>query len=295
MKSFGNKVAAITGAGSGIGRALAVELGRQGCHLALADVNAAALEETRQLLASSGVRVSTAVVDVADREQVQAWADKAASEHGRVNLIFNNAGVAHAGTVEGSDYSEYEWIMNINFWGVVNGTKAFLPHLKASGNGHVVNVSSVFGLFAQPGMSAYNATKYAVRGFTESLRQELDMEDSGVSASCVHPGGIKTNIAKTARMNESMAKVTGQAPDKAREQFNDQLLRTTPEKAAQVILRGVQRDSRRILIGTDAHAIDVMLRLAPVLYQRLVTASMRLAARFAPRPKSPQGAREASE
>ena len=295
MKSFENKVAAITGAGSGIGRALAVELGRQGCHLALADVNAAALEETRQLLASSGVRVSTAVVDVADREQVQAWADKAASEHGRVNLIFNNAGVAHAGTVEGSDYSEYEWIMNINFWGVVNGTKAFLPHLKASGNGHVVNVSSVFGLFAQPGMSAYNATKYAVRGFTESLRQELDMEDSGVSARCLHPGGIKTNIAKTARMNESMAKVTGQAPDKAREQFNDQLLRTTPEKAAQVILRGVQRDSRRILIGTDAHAIDVMLRLAPVLYQRLVTASMRLAARFAPRPKSPQGAREASE
>ncbi|HFK2130738.1 TPA: SDR family NAD(P)-dependent oxidoreductase, partial [Pseudomonas aeruginosa] len=233
--------------------------------------------------------------DVADREQVQAWADKAASEHGRVNLIFNNAGVAHAGTVEGSDYSEYEWIMNINFWGVVNGTKAFLPHLKASGNGHVVNVSSVFGLFAQPGMSAYNATKYAVRGFTESLRQELDMEGSGVSASCVHPGGIKTNIAKTARMNESMAKVTGQAPDKARQQFNDQLLRTTPEKAAQVILRGVQRDSRRILIGTDAHAIDVMLRLAPVFYQRLVTASMRLAARFAPRPKSPQGAREASE
>ena len=295
MKSFENKVAAITGAGSGIGRALAVELGRQGCHLALADVNAAALEETRQLLASSGVRVSTAVVDVADREQVQAWADRAASEHGRVNLIFNNAGVAHAGTVEGSDYSEYEWIMNINFWGVVNGTKAFLPHLKASGNGHVVNVSSVFGLFAQPGMSAYNATKYAVRGFTESLRQELDMEDSGVSASCVHPGGIKTNIAKTARMNESMAKVTGQAADKARQQFNDQLLRTTPEKAAQVILRGVQRDSRRILIGADAHAIDVMLRLAPVLYQRVVTASMRLAARFAPRPKSPQGAREASE
>ncbi len=295
MKSFENKVAAITGAGSGIGRALAVELGRQGCHLALADVNAAALEETRQLLASSGVRVSTAVVDVADREQVQAWADKAASEHGRVNLIFNNAGVAHAGTVEGSDYSEYEWIMNINFWGVVNGTKAFLPHLKASGNGHVVNVSSVFGLFAQPGMSAYNATKYAVRGFTESLRQELDMEDSGVSASCVHPGGIRTNIAKTARMNESMAKVTGQAADKARQQFNDQLLRTTPEKAAQVILRGVQRDSRRILIGADAHAIDVMLRLAPVLYQRVVTASMRLAARFAPRPKSPQGAREASE
>ncbi len=235
--------------------------------------------------ASTGVRVSTAAVDVADREQVHAWADKAAREHGRVNLVFNNAGVAHAGTVEGSDYAEYEWIMNINFWGVVNGTKAFLPHLKASGDGHVVNVSSVFGLFAQPGMSAYNATKYAVRGFTESLRQELDMEGAGVSASCVHPGGIKTNIAKTARMNESMAKVTGQNADKARAQFNDQLLRTTPEKAAQVILRGVQRDSRRILIGPDAHAIDVMLRLLPVWYQKVVTGSMKLAKRFAPKPK----------
>lgn len=294
MKSFENKVAAITGAGSGIGRALAVELGRQGCHLALADVNAAARGDP-PIARQQRVRVSTAVVDVADREQVQAWADKAASEHGRVNLIFNNAGVAHAGTVEGSDYSEYEWIMNINFWGVVNGTKAFLPHLKASGNGHVVNVSSVFGLFAQPGMSAYNATKYAVRGFTESLRQELDMEDSGVSASCVHPGGIKTNIAKTARMNESMAKVTGQAADKARQQFNDQLLRTTPEKAAQVILRGVQRDSRRISDRRrrprDRRDATPGASALPACGHRQHAPGSALRAA----PEEPQGAREASE
>lgn len=285
MKSFENKVAAITGAGSGIGRALAQELAVRGCHLALADVNANGLEETREALAAYGVRISTEVVDVADREQVHAWAARTVQAHGKVNLIFNNAGVAHAGTVEDSDYDEYEWITNINFWGVVYGTKAFLPHLKASGDGHVINVSSVFGLFSQPGMSAYNATKFAVRGFTESLRQELDMARSGVSASCVHPGGIKTNIAKTARMNDSMVKVTGQSASAARQQFNDQLLRTTPEKAAQVILRGVERDSRRILIGPDAHAIDLMLRLLPVMYQRLVTASMRLAARLAPRPK----------
>ncbi|MDH4607920.1 SDR family NAD(P)-dependent oxidoreductase [Pseudomonas sp. BN102] len=286
MKSFENKVAAVTGAGSGIGRALACALARQGCQVALADVNAEGLAETAALVRKLGVQVTETLVNVADREAVHAWAEQVVLDHGRVNLIFNNAGVAHAGTVDGSDYSEYEWIMSINFWGVVYGTKAFLPHLKASGEGHVVNVSSVFGLFAQPGMSAYNATKFAVRGFTESLRQELDMEDCGVSASCVHPGGIKTNIAKTARMNDSLASVTGQDASRARQQFNDQLLRTTPDKAAEVILRGVLRDNRRILIGADAWALDGMQRLLPTLYQRLVTGSMRLAARFAPRPKA---------
>lgn len=286
MNSFINKVAAITGAGSGIGRALALNLAGQGCNLAIADVNAAGLKETAEAARQQGVKVLETVVNVADRAAVHAWADEVVREFGKVNLIFNNAGVAHAGTVEGSDYAEYEWIMNINFWGVMHGTKAFLPYLKATGDGHIVNISSIFGLFAQPGMSAYNATKFAVRGFTEALRQELDMDACGVSASCVHPGGIKTNIAKTARMNDSLSKVTGQDADTARSQFHDQLLRTTPEKAAEVILNGVRRNQRRILIGGDAVATDLMQRSLPALYQRLVVTTMRLAARFAPKPKT---------
>jgi len=285
MNSFINKVAAITGAGSGIGRALALNLAGQGCNLAISDVNAAGLKETAEAARQQGVKVLETVVNVADRAAVHAWADEVVREFGKVNLIFNNAGVAHAGTVEGSDYAEYEWIMNINFWGVMHGTKAFLPYLKATGDGHIVNISSIFGLFAQPGMSAYNATKFAVRGFTEALRQGLDMDACGVSASCVHPGGIKTNIAKTARMNDSLSKVTGQDADTARSQFHDQLLRTTPEKAAEVILNGVRRNQRRILIGGDAVATDLMQRSLPALYQRLVVTTMRLAARFAPKPK----------
>lgn len=279
MKSFANKVAAITGAGSGIGRALALELARRGCHLALSDVNEETLGQSAERARQFGVEVSQACVDVSDAGAMQAWAEHVVAEHGRVNLIFNNAGVAHGGTVEGSELADYEWIMGINFWGVVHGSKAFMPHLRVSGDGHVVNVSSVFGLFAQPGMSAYNASKYAVRGFTEALRQELDLAACGVSASCVHPGGIRTNIALTARMNDSLAKITGQDSEKARRQFHDQLLRTTPERAAAVILDGVLRDRRRILIGADARAADMLQRLLPAFYQRLVTAAVRLGAR----------------
>lgn len=295
MKSFENKVAAITGAGSGIGRALALGLARQGCHLALSDVNAAGLRETAEMARALGVKALETQVNVADRDAVQAWAAQVVAEYGRVNAIFNNAGVAQGGTVEGNDYADYEWIMNINFWGVVHGTKAFLPHLKASGAGHIINTSSVFGLFAQPGMSAYNASKFAVRGFTESLRQELDMAACGVSASCVHPGGIKTNIALTARMNDSLSSVTGQGVDQGRQQFNDQLLRTTPEQAAKVIINGVLANKRRILIGGDAVALDAMQRLLPALYQRLVIGSMRLAARFAPKAKLSTSTQEAAE
>jgi len=279
MKDFKNKVAAITGASSGIGRALAVELARHGCNLALAsNSNVAGLAETVAMAEDLGVKVTSQKVDVSQLKQVRAWAKKVAREHGGANLVVNNAGVAHAGTVLGSGYADYEWVMGINYWGVVYGTKEFLPQLIASGDGHIVNVSSVFGLFAQPAMSAYNSSKFAVRGFTESLRQELDMARNGVSATCVHPGGVKTNIAVNGRFSSSVADVTGSDGAKSRDGF-ELLLRTTPETAAKAIVAGVRRDARRVLIGIDAHAGDSMQRLLPSGYQGLVTTAMRLVKR----------------
>ena len=274
MKTFRDKVAAITGAGSGIGRALALELADAGCHLAISDVVAERLDETAALLAGKGVRVTTQLLDVADREAVHAWADRVVADHGKVNLIFNNAGVALSSTVEGIDYADYEWIMNINFWGVVYGTRAFLPHLRASGDGHVVNISSIFGVISVPTMHAYNASKFAVRGFTESLRIELDMLDQGVSATCVHPGGIRTNIARDARMSSSVVGVVASSEDAGRRQF-EKLFITSPEQAARTILKGVRRDARRVLVGPDAVALDLGQRLLPTGYQKLSQAMSR--------------------
>ncbi|MEC8813791.1 MAG: short-chain dehydrogenase [Alcanivorax sp.] len=280
MKSFNNKVAAITGAASGIGRALALELAKQHCHLALSDVDDAGLAETAKQASALGVKVTTAKVNVADRDAVHAWADQVVHDHGKVNMVYNNAGVALGGTVEDTDYSDYEWIVGINMWGVVYGTKAFLPYIKQAGEeGHIVNISSIFGLFAQPTQSGYNMSKFAVRGFTESLRQELDLEGGKVSCTCVHPGGIKTNIARNARMSNSVEKLTGSASaEKMRDQF-EALFLTTSEKAAQVILGAVKANKRRALIGPDARVLDMMQRTLPVVYQRIVTASFKMASR----------------
>ncbi len=273
MKDFTGRVAAITGAGSGIGRALAENLNAQGAHLALSDVDEAGLAETVRRCRRSGTTTTSQRVDVADRAAVEAWADQVVADHGRVNLIFNNAGVALGATVESMSYEDFEWLMGINFWGVVYGTKAFLPHLKASGEGHVVNVSSVFGLVSIPTQSAYNAAKFAVRGFTDALRIELEIEPCGVSATTVHPGGIATNIAKDARMDESVAGVAGSA-EEAKVEF-DKLLRTEPAKAARQILKAVQRNRRRTLIGPDAVVFDAVSRLPAGLYQRVLAGGAR--------------------
>ena len=267
MKNFKNKVAAITGAGSGIGQQLAVLLAKQGCHLSLSDVNAQGLAQTVELLEKSNVRVTTQKLDVADRDAMKLWAADTVQHHGSVNMIFNNAGVALGSTVEGASYEELEWIVNINFWGVVYGTKEFLPLIKKSGEGHIINISSLFGLTAQPTQSAYNATKFAVRGFTESLRQELDIENCGVSALCVHPGGIRTNIANAAKMNDSL-RALGMNPEKSAETFN-KLLRCPPEEAARQILDAVQKDKRRLLIGNDAKTLDLIQRVLPTGYQKV--------------------------
>lgn len=278
MKNFKNKVAAITGAGSGIGQQLAVLLAKQGCHLSLSDVNEKGLAETVELVKGSDVRVTTKKVDVAKLEDIKAWAEETVRNHGSVNMIFNNAGVALGSTVEGASYEELEWIVNINFWGVVYGTKEFLPHIKKTGDGHIINISSLFGLTAQPTQSAYNATKFAVRGFTESLRQELDIENSGVSALCVHPGGIRTNIANDARMNDSLRSL-GMNPEKSAKTFN-KLLRCPPEEAARQILEAVQKDRRRLLIGNDAKAVDLMQRVLPTGYQKVTAFATKMSKRF---------------
>lgn len=267
-------MAAITGAGSGIGRALAGELARRGAHLALSDIDEAGLAETAECCAGSGVKVSTRRVDVADRAAVFAWADEVEAEHGQVNLAVNNAGVAVAATIEALRIEDLDWLMGINFWGVVHGTQAFLPKLRAAGAGHIVNMSSVFGLVSIPTQSAYNAAKFAVRGFTDALRIELDIERCGVSCTTVHPGGVKTNIARSARIDPSATALSGDDLEDTVRRF-DKVAFTTPERAADQILAAVARNRRRVLVGPDAKVFDLVSRLPAGAYQQLLVSGAR--------------------
>ena len=283
MKSFDNKVAAITDAGSGMGRELALELARRGCHLALSDIDAAGLTDTADAArrANASVRITTARVDTADRAAVYAWADQTAVQYGRVNLVFNNAGVALLAPLEQVRREDFEWLMSINFWGVVWGTQAFLPHLRASGEGHVVNTSSLFGLMAMPLNGSYNASKFAVRGYTEALRMELELGRAPVSATCVHPGGVRTRIARSARMDANTAALLGRDAEQARAEFDTLLNATSADSAALQILRAVERNQRRVLVGCDARWADQLVRLLGSWYQPLVVAAARRTARRA--------------
>ena len=270
MKSVQGKVAAITGAGSGIGRATALLLAQKGCHLALSDGDEGGLQESAQRCRAHGVQVRSARVDVAKREAVHAWADGVVQELGRVHVVVNNAGVALGATIEDTRYEDFEWLMGINFRGVVHGTKAFLPHLRRAGEGHIVNVSSVFGLIGVPTQGAYNASKFAVKGFTEALRQELLVEGAPIGVTCVHPGGIRTNIAKSARMVQR----AGWVDARSSAQF-EKALATPPERAARDIVAAILADRPRQLIGKDAVLIDLMQRLLPTLYQRVLVSGLR--------------------
>jgi len=263
MKDFRNKVAAITGAGSGMGRALALELAARGCAVAIADIGVAALNETQSLLQSASVEVSSHVVDVADRAAMEQFAADVVRIHGKVNLVFNNAGVSVTNSVEKLSYDDFEWLMNINFWGVVHGTKAFLPYLRQVDEAHIINTSSIFGVVAFPSQSAYNASKFAVRGFTEALRQEL--ADTHIGVSCVQPGGVKTNIVKTSRYYA----VDNEAPtkDELTKTF-EELAALTPRDAAMQILRGVEGNRGRVLVGRDAKLLAWVQRLFPESYAR---------------------------
>src|SRR6202045_1486783 len=263
MEGFAGKVAAVTGAGSGIGQALALELGRSGATLAISDVDVEGLAQTEERLRAIGVPVRADRLDVAEREAFPAYADAGNEHFGTVNQIYNNAGVASAGDIEISQFKDIERVMDVDYWGVVNGTKAFLPHLIASGDGHVINISSVFGLFSVPGQAAYNSAKFAVRGFTEALRQEMVLARHPVGVTTVHPGGIKTAIARNATAAEGL-----EGSELAR-LFDKRLARTSPQRAAQVILDAVRKKKARVLVGTDAKVMDLMVRLAGPYYQQL--------------------------
>lgn len=286
---YRNHVAAITGAGSGMGRELAIHLAKMGCHVALSDIHPEQLAATKKLLANYDVNVTMTLLDVSDHKAVESWADSVMSDHGKVNFIFNNAGVALYSTVEGSSISELEWVMNINFWGVVYGTKAFLPLIKNSvkqsqfgEHGHIINISSLFGLTAQPSQSAYNSSKFAVRGFTESLRQELNIQNCGVSATCIHPGGIKTNIANSARGNESIHDIGMSTGPKAIRSFN-KFLKFDANEAAWIILQAAATNQQRCLIGNDAKMIDAIQRVFPSHYSQVLNDFHQLSRKLKPR------------
>lgn len=267
MKSFNDKVIVITGAGSGIGRALAQNLAAKGARLALSDVDEAGLAETVATLGNAKVRADR--LDVTDRDAMAAYAAAVVEEFGVVNAIINNAGVALTGGVHDMSYADIEWIMNIDFWGVVNGTKEFLPHLIASGDGHIVNLSSLFGLLGIPGQSAYNAAKFAVRGFTESLRQEMLVARLPVQVTSVHPGGIKTAIARNARVAE------GEDQAALADYFDRKLAKTPPEKAAEIIVAGMQANKGRVLVGADAKFLNLFQLLLGFRYQNVIARVMR--------------------
>ncbi|WP_026424581.1 SDR family NAD(P)-dependent oxidoreductase [Actinokineospora inagensis] len=250
---FDRRVAVVTGAGSGIGRALTVALTALGARVAASDVNAAGLAETVALTGAHGYEV-----DVSDRDAVYAHAEAVRTDLGPASFVINNAGVALKGTVSEMTDEDLRWVLDTNFWGVVHGTRAFLPQLTAT-RGHLTNISSVFGLIGVPTQSAYNAAKFAVRGFTEAIRQELHPQ---VGVTCVHPGGIRTNIARNGRTSNP-----AEADDFAR--ALDRVARTTPDQAAATIINGIRRNRPRVLIGADAHAIDRLARLLGPAYQPL--------------------------
>jgi short-subunit dehydrogenase len=262
--NFQGTAAAITGAASGIGRALALELAARGCDLALADLDDQGLESVaKEISVTRGRRVTVRRVDVADGKQIEEFAQAAIAEFPALSIVINNAGVALLGQFDEFDDAQMAWLMGINFWGVVYGTRAFLPHLRSRPQAHIVNISSIFGIVAPAGQSAYSASKFAVRGFSEALRHELAMNGSPVRLSVVHPGGIATNIARNARTGVQVRDAVSAA--EVGDRFA-KLARTSPAAAAQRIIRGIERNEPRILIGADARLLDLIQRIRPATY-----------------------------
>ncbi|MET0983166.1 MAG: SDR family NAD(P)-dependent oxidoreductase [Telluria sp.] len=259
-----NRVAVITGAGGGIGRAMALALARRGCNLALADIDADAVAETTSEAHALRVRATGHRLDVADREAVRAFPEAVYAAHKGIDLLINNAGVALGGTFEQASEADFDWVMEVNFHGMVRMTRGFLPHLRASRDSRIVNISSLYGLVSPPGQSAYSASKFAVRGFSNALRHELD--GSGIGVTVVHPGGVATSIAKNARVP---AGTPFDEIERGRA-VAQKLLRMPPEQAGEIIVRGIERNQARILVGSDAKAVAFLERIAPVHYWQLL-------------------------
>lgn len=270
LQTVRDKVVVITGAGSGIGRELALRAARGGALLALSDWNPEALTETVRLAqGAGGAHVRGDVVDVSDRAAMQAWAQAVVDEFGRVELVVNNAGVSASGDFTEMSYADLDWILGVNLHGVIHGTKEFLPHLIASGNGALVNISSLFGLVSIPGQSAYNATKYAVRGLTEAIREEMLVGRHPVTVTCVHPGGIRTGISRNGR------KAAGLDATELDDFFDRKLARMDPVRAAEIILDRALAGKARVLVGIDAHLLHQLARLSGSRYQDLLAAVAR--------------------
>lgn len=279
MNKFNSCVAVITGAGSGIGRQLSNQLAQAGARLALSDINQENLTETVKQAESQGAQVFSEILDVADQEAFFNHADNVMQRYGEVHLVINNAGVGLAGgPLWQTPLEDFKWLMGINFYGVLYGTKAFLPHLRAAHWGHIVNISSLFGLVAVPEQTAYNASKFAVRGMTEALRQELELDGSSVSCTSVHPGGIKTNIAAGARVSDGNKLESESEREQAVAHF-DKLARTSAETAAEQILDAVIKNKKRLLIGGDAKILDKIQRLFPTWYPHVMQRMMDLFSR----------------
>jgi short-subunit dehydrogenase len=271
-------LAVLTGAGSGIGAALALQLADRGCHLALADINPAGLEATATQARAKGVTVSSHVLDLALPPSADALLAAVQAAHGRATLLINNAGVAVGGTFDQVDAADFDWLMSINFGAVVRLTRAFMPLLQAEPAAQVVNISSLFGLIAPPGQTAYCSAKFAVRGFSESLRHELEMADSPVRVTVVHPGGVRTNIAESSRKPRG----TTEAQIAEQRRLWEKMLVLAPEQAAARILRGIERREPRVLVGDDAVQAAFLQRLFPVRYWKLIERGIaRRAARAA--------------
>jgi short-subunit dehydrogenase len=264
MTAIRGSAAAVTGAASGIGRALALELAARGCDVALADRDEAGLQAVAAEINRSHSRKVTAHrVDVSEPQQIADFAQAATSAHPGLNIVVNNAGVALLGQFNEIDQAQMDWLMNINFWGVVHATRAFLPHLARQREAHIVNLSSIFGIIAPPGQTAYAAAKFAVRGFSESLRHELQTTASPVRLSVVHPGGVATNIVRNSRDGTGVTDNARRA--QSIERF-DAAAKTTPAAAALRIIRGIENNQPRILIGNDARFMDLLQRLRPGSY-----------------------------